>query len=161
MSKPEDVRSVASGVRLIAVFEALKGTLVLLAGFGLLALVHHDVQAFAERLVRHSHLNPARHYPRIFIEAAARTSDSRLRILAALAFAYAVIRLVEAYGLWHMKVWAEWFAIIAGSVYLPVEVYEVFQRLTWTRAGVLLVNLFIVAYLARVRLLSRRGRVPG
>ena len=161
MSKPEDVRSVASGVRLIAVFEALKGTLVLLAGFGLLALVHHDVQAFAERLVRHSHLNPARHYPRIFIEAAARTSDSRLRILAALAFAYAVIRLVEAYGLWHMKVWAEWFAIIAGSVYLPVEVYEVFQRLTWTRAGVLLVNLFIVAYLARVRLLSRRRRVPG
>ena len=148
----------ARGVRLIAVFEALKGTLVLIAGFGLLALVHHDLQAWAERLVRHSHLNPARHYPRIFIEAAGHTSDSKLRSMAALAFLYAAMRLVEAYGLWHMKVWAEWFAIIAGSVFLPVEVYEIFERPTWMRAAVLLGNLFIVAYLARVRLLSWRRR---
>ncbi len=158
VNPPEAEPGVARGVRLIAVFEALKGTLVLIAGFGLLSLVHHDLEAFAERLVRHSHLNPARHYPRIFIAAASHTSDSRLRTLAALAFLYAVIRLVEAYGLWHVKVWAEWFAIIAGSVYLPVEVYEIFRRLTWMRAAVLLGNLLIVAYLVRVRLISRKHR---
>jgi len=145
-------------VRLIAVFEALKGTLVVIAGFGLLSLVHHDLQATAERLVRHSHLNPARHYPRVFIEAASHTSDSRLRSLAALAFLYAVVRFIEAYGLWHMKVWAEWFAIIAGSLYLPLEVYEIFRRVTWMKATVLLINVFIVAYLVRVRLLSRRDK---
>ena len=159
MNKPEAVAGIARGVRLIAVFEALKGTLVLIAGFGLLSLVHHDLQATAERLVRQSHLNPARHYPRIFIEAASHTSDSRLRTLAALAFLYAVIRLIEAYGLWRMRVWAEWFAIIAGSIYLPLEVYEIFKRVTWTRAIVLLINLFIVAYLARVRLLSRDRQI--
>ena len=43
------------GVRLVAVFEALKGALVLGVGLGLLSLVHHDLQAVAERLVRHSH----------------------------------------------------------------------------------------------------------
>ncbi len=85
--------------------------------------------------------------------------DSRLRALAALAFLYAVVRLVEAYGLWHMKVWAEWFAIIAGSVYLPVEIYEIFRRVTWMRAAVLLINAFIVVYLVRVRLRSRRMHV--
>jgi uncharacterized membrane protein (DUF2068 family) len=144
------------GVRIVAVFEALKGALVLSAGLGLLSLLHHDLQAVAERLVRHSHLNPARHYPRIFIEAASHTNDSRLRSLAALAFLYAAVRFVEAYGLWRMKVWAEWFAIIAGSVYLPVEVYEIFRRATWMRGMVLLTNLLIVAYLVNVRLLSRR-----
>jgi len=148
---------IARGIRVIAVFEALKGVLVLSAGLGLLSLVHHDLQATAERLVRQSHLNPARHYPRIFIEAASHTNDSRLRSLAALAFLYAAVRFIEAYGLWRMKVWAEWFAIVAGSLFLPVEAYEMFRRATWMRGIVLLTNLFIVAYLVNVRLLSRRG----
>ncbi len=138
-------------------FEGLKGVLVLSAGFGLLSLVHHDLQATAERLVRHSHLNPARHYPRIFIEAASHLNDSRLRSLAVLAFLYAAVRFIEAYGLWLMRVWAEWFAIIAGSLFLPVEVYEMFRRATWMRGIVLLTNLLIVAYLVNVRLSTRRG----
>jgi uncharacterized membrane protein (DUF2068 family) len=149
--------NITRGIRVVAVFEALKGVLVLSAGLGLLSLVHHDLQAAAERLVRHSHLNPARHYPRIFIEAASHMNDSRLRTLAALAFLYAAVRFIEAYGLWQMRVWAEWFAIIAGSVYLPIEVHEIFRRATWTRGIVLLTNLFIVAYLVNVRLSSRRG----
>lgn len=148
--------AVARGVRVVAVFEALKGALVLSAGLGLLSLLHHDLQAVAERLVRHSHLNPAHHYPRIFIEAASHTNDSRLQFLAALAFLYAAVRFVEAYGLWRMRVWAEWFAIIAGAVYLPVEVYEIFRRATWMRGMIVLTNLLIVAYLVNVRLLSRR-----
>jgi len=148
--------NIARGLHIVAVFEALKGVLVLAAGFGLLSLVHHDLQAMADRLVRHSHLDPARHYPRIFIEAASHTDDSRLRSLAALAFLYAAMRLIEAYGLWHMRVWAEWFAIIAGSVFLPVEIYELFRRATWMRGLVLLTNLLIVAYLVYVRFWSRR-----
>jgi uncharacterized membrane protein (DUF2068 family) len=146
----------ARGVRVVAVFEALKGALVVGAGLGLLSLVHHDLQATAERLVRHSHLNPARHYPRIFIEAASHMNDSRVRSLAALAFLYAAVRFIEAYGLWQMRVWAEWFAIIAGSLFLPVEVYEMFRRATWMRGIVLLTNLFIVAYLVYVLLSNRR-----
>ncbi|HEV2064299.1 MAG TPA: DUF2127 domain-containing protein [Thermoanaerobaculia bacterium] len=146
----------ARGLRVVAVFEALKGALVVGAGLGLLSLVHHDLQATAERLVRHSHLNPARHYPRIFIEAASHMNDGRLRSLAVLAFLYAAVRFIQAYGLWRVKVWAEWFTIIAGSLFLPVEVYEMFERATWIRAIVFLTNLFIVAYLVYVLLSNRR-----
>ena len=154
---PLVVTEIAAGVRAVAFFEALKGTLVVVAGFGLLALVHRDLEDLAERLVRHSHLNPASHYPRVFIEAAANTSDSRLRTLAALAFAYSTVRFVEAYGLWKVRAWAEWFAIISGCVYLPVELYELVERATLIRAGVLVLNALIVAYLLYVRL-SRTGR---
>ena len=63
-------KSIARGLRTVALFEGLKGVLVFIAGFGLLALVHKDVQAIAELIVQHLHLNPARQYPRIFIEAA-------------------------------------------------------------------------------------------
>jgi Predicted membrane protein (DUF2127) len=36
-----------AGLRAIAVFEAAKGMVVLLAGLGLLSLLHHDVGALA------------------------------------------------------------------------------------------------------------------
>ena len=124
---------------------------MLLAGFGLLHYIHHDLQALAEELVRHTHLNPARHYPRIFIEAAGRTSDARLRTLAGLAFIYSAGRFIEAYGLWRLRAWAEWFAIVSGSVYVPFELYEIFRRPGWLRFIILLANLLVVAYLARVR----------
>lgn len=139
-------------------FEAAKGALVVAAGFGLLSLLHRDLQAVAERLVQHSHLNPAHHYPQIFIEAASRMNDSRLVLLAVLAFLYSTLRFVEAYGLWRMRTWAEWLAIVAGSAYVPIEVYEMWRHATWMRGFVLLTNVLIVAYLVRVRVQGRRER---
>ena len=84
----------ASGVRLIAAMEAAKGQVVLVAGLGLLRFVHADLEVIAEDLVRHFHLNPARRYPRIFLELADRLSDVRMWLLALLAFTYASLRLI-------------------------------------------------------------------
>jgi uncharacterized membrane protein (DUF2068 family) len=140
-----------SGVRTVAVFEGLKGVLVLVAGFGLLSLVHRDLEEVAEHLVRIIHLNPARHYPRIFIEAATHTDNNRLKLYAAIAFLYSSLRFVEAYGLWRSKAWAEYFAIISGSAYLPIEIAELVRKPTFLRAGVFIVNAIIVLYLIFVR----------
>jgi uncharacterized membrane protein (DUF2068 family) len=145
-------RVASLGIRAVACFEAAKGAIVLLAGLGLLRLVHHDAQALAAHIVRTLHLDPARRYPHIFLDAAARLSDPRLRLLAALALTYAVLRFIEAYGLWHLKAWAEWFAIVSGAVYLPVEAYEIVRHATGIRIGVFVVNAAIVAYLLYVRL---------
>jgi uncharacterized membrane protein (DUF2068 family) len=146
------------GIHLVAAFEAFKGLLVLVAGFGLLHFLHHDLQSAAEELVRHTHLNPAHHYPRIFIEVASRASPGRLRFLAALAFFYTTVRLVEAYGLWQLKAWAQWFAIISGTFYLPIEIFEIAKHVTIIRIAVLVVNAFIVIYLIYLRWQSRKER---
>jgi uncharacterized membrane protein (DUF2068 family) len=146
----------------VAVFEGLKGMLVFVAGFGLLSLVHRDVQGIAERLVEHLHLNPARHYPRVFIEAVSHVNDTELRTLAAFAGIYGIVRFIEAYGLWEKKAWAEWFAIISGSIYLPIEAYEIFEHATWMRVIVFLLNAFIVGYLLFVRKSIRAHHIePG
>jgi len=133
-----------STVRAVALFEAAKGALVALAGFGALSLVHHDAQRLAEQLVGHLHLNPAKHYPRIFIDAAAHLTDARLWVLATLAAAYGLVRFVEAYGLWRGRRWAEWFAVVSGGIYIPFELYELFQGVTWVSLGALVVNVLIV-----------------
>jgi uncharacterized membrane protein (DUF2068 family) len=151
-------------VRAVALFEAAKGALVVLAGCGLLALVHRDAQHVAESLVRHTHLNPARHYPRIFIDAAGRLTDYRLHLLAAGAFAYATVRLVEAYGLWRIRPWAEWLAIFSTGLYMPIEAYELWKRPTPARALIVVLNALVLALLLYVRFrvpeeeLHRRAR---
>lgn len=131
-------------LRAVAVFEAAKGTLVLVTGLGALSLIHHDVQRFAEQLVGHFHLNPAKHIPQIFIAAAANLTDARLWVLAVLAASYGLLRFVEAYGLWHERRWAEWFAAISGGIYIPFEIYELLQGDTWLSLGALAVNALVV-----------------
>jgi uncharacterized membrane protein (DUF2068 family) len=153
-----DERRVVTGLRAVAVFEAAKGLLVMLVGLGLFSLIHRDVEQVAESVVRHLHLNPARHYPRIFLQAAARLTDARLWILASGAFAYAVLRGVEAWGLWRARPWAEWLAILSGALYLPVELYEIVHRPTPLKAVILVVNAGIVAYVAYVRHAERHHR---
>lgn len=135
---------VARALRAIALFEAAKGLLVLLAGFGLLSLVHHDAQQFAECLLVHAHLNPASRYPGIFVDLAKHLTESRLLLMAAGAAAYAVVRFIEAYGLWHSRRWAEWFAALSGGIYIPFEVFELYERATWINAGALVLNAAVV-----------------
>ena len=144
-----------AGLRAVAAFEGLKGALVLAAGCGALALVHRDLQAVAENVVRHLHMNPASRVPRIFLEAASKTTDARLWGLAALAAVYAAVRLAEAYGLWNGRRWAEWLGAASGGLYVPVEVYEIARHVTVTRAVLLVGNVLVVAYLVRVLYVGR------
>src|SRR5215204_3460224 len=134
----------SSALRAAAVFEAAKGAFVLLAGFGLLSLVHRDVQGFAERLIAHAHLNPASRYPRIFVDLAGRATDRRLLTAAFAALLYSAIRFIEAYGLWRVRRWAEWFAALSAGVYVPFEVVELRGHFTWLVAAMLAANLMIV-----------------
>lgn len=135
------------GLRAVALFEAAKGALVLLAGCGAFALLHHDAQHAAELLVRHFHLDPASHHPRIFLYLAEQATPVHLWLLAIGALLYALIRFVEAYGLWRERLWAEWLAIVGGGIYLPIEVWELLKGITWPRIALFGVNLAIVAYL--------------
>ena len=136
-----------AGLRSIALFEAAKGILVLVAGIGMLSLVHSHVEDKAEQLIRHFHLNPASRYPRIFLDAAAGLTDSRLWLLALGALLYALFRFTEAYGLWYHKRWAQWLGVVSGSLYVPIEVYELFEGVSWPKLLVLVANLVIVVYL--------------
>jgi len=147
-------------VKSVALFEATKGVIVLLAGFGLLSLLHRDLRALALALVGRLHMDPSHHYASGFIEAAARTTDSHLWFIAALGFVYSAFRFVEAYGLWFVRTWAEWLALISGSVYLPLEVYEIYRHVTWIKIWALVANLIVVIAIALVLWRNKRVAKP-
>jgi uncharacterized membrane protein (DUF2068 family) len=146
------------GLRVVAIFEATKGLLVLFAGFELLAFIHKDLHLATEQLVRHLHINPARHYPRIFIDAANHLNDVQLWVMASSALLYSIVRFVEAFGLWRQRQWAEWFALLTGGMYIPIELFEIMRGVTWPKATVLTVNAAIVIYMAYVLYRSREKR---
>lgn len=136
-------------IRAIALLEAAKGVLIFSAGMGALSLMHHDVQRLADQLISHLHLNPANRHPGIFIEIAAQTTDDRLWLLGVSAAAYGTVLIVEAYGLWRSRRWAEWLAAVIGSLYIPIEVHELLQSANWFTFSTLLVNLFIVGLMVK------------
>lgn len=146
----------SKGLHVVALFEGAKGMLVLLVGFELLSFIHKDVHEAAMHLVKHFHLNPASHYPRIFLDLTGSINDARLWWMAIAALMYSVVRVIEAIGLWYRKNWAEWFAVLTGGMYIPVELYEAFHRLTWPKLTVLVVNLGVVGYLLVIMI--RNGR---
>jgi uncharacterized membrane protein (DUF2068 family) len=137
----------SGALRTVALLEAAKGVLVLLVGFGLLSLVHHDIQRIAEHLVSRAHLNPASHYPHIFLVLADRLTDTRLLLLATGAAGYSLIRLIEAYGLWRARRWAEWFAALSGGFYLPVEIYELYEHFHWLTVVTFSANVLVVTFM--------------
>lgn len=141
------IKTHSRGLHVVALFEGAKGLLVLVVGFGLLSFIHKDIHEAAMRLVEHFHLNPASHYPRIFLDLSERINDAKLWSMAIAAVMYFIVRMVEAVGLWLKKSWAEWFAVLTGGMYIPIEVFEVAQSVTWPRVSVLVINLGVVSYL--------------
>lgn len=158
MGKVKRTEHSKGGLHVVAIFEATKGLLVLFAGFGLLTFIHKDLHLAAERIVRHLHINPARHYPRIFIDAANHLDDVHLWAMAFSALLYSMVRFVEAFGLWKQQQWAEWFALLTGGMYIPVELFEIMRGVTWPKVAVFIVNLCIVGYMGYVLSRSRQSR---
>lgn len=146
MTRPAESASRRT-LKLVALMEAAKGGIVFGAGFGLLALLHRDVRRIAESLVTRLHIDPENHFAGIFLNAAARVTDARLWGLAGLALAYTALRWAEAWGLWFDRRWAEWLGVVSGAVYLPIEVYELWEKPGPVKAGTFALNLALVAYL--------------
>jgi len=144
-------------LRAIAVFEAAKGLAALAAGIGLLELLHHDIHRLAVALLWRFHLDPARPYPTLLLHYADLLSAIDLRTLAPVALAYIAVRFLEAWGLWKEKTWAEWLGALSGALYVPLEVAHLAHRPGAINAGVLLLNLGVVGFLA-FQLWMRRGR---
>jgi uncharacterized membrane protein (DUF2068 family) len=135
-------------LRSIALFEAAKGLLAIAAACGIISLRHTDLHVATDAFLLRHGIDPERHYTRLFIESVAKVTNHHVGQIAALAFFYALIRLVEGYGLWQGKHWAEWFAVISAGIYLPLEFQHFAHHATVLNAGVIFFNILIMVYLA-------------
>jgi uncharacterized membrane protein (DUF2068 family) len=83
---------------------------------------------------------------------------AKLHLIALALAAYAVLELVEAVGLWLQKRWAEYLTLIATTVFIPLEIYELSRGVSAFKLIALIVNLAVIAYLLWAkRLFGIRG----
>ena len=92
------------------------------------------------------------------VHHALRLNSRTLGYLAIGLAAYAIIEVVEGVGLWLLKRWGEYFAMVATSIFLPYEIYDLTVKFTVLRLLTFLVNLALVVYLVVTkRLFGVRG----
>jgi uncharacterized membrane protein (DUF2068 family) len=136
-----------TGMALIAGFKVAKGALLLLVGLGLLKLAHAEIATIFAQLLEALHLNadsPVLHSLVLKVDA---LQPQSVLLMTLVSTVYATLLLTEGVGLWFELSWAAYLTVISTSLLLPFELYEVVERITAVRIGVLLLNLVIVMYL--------------
>ena len=140
-------RSHHTGLAVIAVFKVVKGLLLLLLGLGLLKLVHAEIATLFSLLIEALHLNAdSRLIHELVLKVDALQPHSVL-LAGVVSLGYAAMLLVEGVGLWLELAWAAYLTVVSTSLLLPFELYEVIERVSMLRVGVLLLNLISVLYL--------------
>jgi uncharacterized membrane protein (DUF2068 family) len=85
-------------------------------------------------------------------------SPTTIKLLAIGLACYAAIEVVEGVGLWVGKRWGEYFAMVATSVGLPFEIYDLVNKVSTIGLILFAINLFLVLYLVITkRLFGVRG----
>jgi uncharacterized membrane protein (DUF2068 family) len=159
LHRPIDTRpdpQLRGSLRAVALFEALKGSLALLAAGGLFYYIPRDLRRVAVELVGRLHLNPGKSYPNVFVRILEDTSNAQLWAIASLVVIYAAVRFAEAYGLWRSRAWAEWLAAVSGAIYVPFELYELSRGVSWIKVAALVLNVTVVVLMSAA--LARRAR---
>jgi uncharacterized membrane protein (DUF2068 family) len=92
------------------------------------------------------------------IDKAFTLQSSRLQVFAVIVLAYAAVEGVEAVGLWYLRRWAEYLTFVVTASLLPLEVYEIVNRLSPLKIVAFVINVAVVVYLLYTkRLFGLRG----
>ncbi|MFL6591741.1 MAG: DUF2127 domain-containing protein [Luteimonas sp.] len=134
------------GLHVIALIEAVKGVLAIIAGSGLVILGPAPLQRWIHVLIARFQLDPEHGALALF---AAKISQGAVHLAAAAVVAYGLLHLFEAWGLWRARVWASWLGCVAAALYLPLDLYALWRHPGWPALAVLAINLVVVWVLAR------------
>jgi len=132
---------------LIAAFKLFKGVLLLAVGIGALKLLHKDVAEQVARGLDVLQVDPGNRYIHRLLEKLAFLDSRKLKELSVGTFFYSALMLTEGVGLSLGQGWAKYFTIIATSSLIPLELYELVNRVSLAKEIVLLINIAVVVYL--------------
>jgi uncharacterized membrane protein (DUF2068 family) len=95
-----------------------------------------------------------------YLKKAFQYSPTHLVHLGLVVLAYAALEATEMVGLWLAKRWAEYLTLVATSIFVPVEIYELTLGVSAFKIVTLIINLAIVFYLLWAkRLFGIRGGI--
>jgi len=130
-------------LRIVAIIDIIKGITILSVGLGILRAQSHVLEHGGQALLRLLDLDPTQGAAFRFIEFL-HAADLEHGLLMIFAAAYALLRFIEAYGLWFTRAWARWLGLISSGMYVPFELYYFVKSPGWTTLSVLSINLIVL-----------------
>lgn len=154
-------------LRALAIERWARGVILLLLGVGVLRLKSTQVslkQLFERDLkslkpfFNQIHFNVSDSSTIHSIEKVLNAKPSTLNLIAAGILFYGLLQIAEGIGLWSLKRWGEYVAVVGTTLFIPLEVYELVEKVSWLKITVLVVNVAAVLYLVlSKRLFGVRG----
>jgi len=154
-------------LRFLAVERFLRGLLIVVVAWGVWKFSNSQDavrRIFDENLTvfkpvtEHFHWD-LEHSP--IVDTVRKTFDykhSTLVYVAVALLAYALIEIVEAFGLWWGHSWAEYLTVVATAAFLPLEGYELTEHVSALKVCTLLLNIAAVLWIMlSKRLFGLRG----
>ena len=135
------------GLLLVGLFKYSKAIFFTAVGAGALNLVHKNVGDVMIHIVDALRLDGENRLVRALIDQAQLVDPHKLREAGTLSFLYAAVCVVEGTGLVLEKGWAEYFTVILTAMGLPWESYELLERFSVYKVGLLVINLAVLLYL--------------
>lgn len=149
-------------IHLISIEKTIKAMVLIVVGLKLLTLVDQDIHAWASDFVTRHGIDVGNRIVHAALQRLVGVTSGQMITFGVVALVYSVILLVEATGLWLQKRWAEYLTAVSTALLLPLELYEIYERFTWVRVAIFVINTFIVWYLAtRLRDEKVEDREPG
>jgi uncharacterized membrane protein (DUF2068 family) len=92
------------------------------------------------------------------IENVLHAKPSTLNLIGSGILLYGLLQIAEGVGLWSLKRWGEYLAVVGTTLFIPLEVYEIVEKATWLKVVSLAINVAAVLYLLLAkRLFGLRG----
>ncbi len=146
---------------LIAADKFFHALLFVAIGLGARRLLHKDIADQIILLAHHLHFDPESRFVDFVLDKASLLNDPALRRIGFVAFSYAGISLAEGIGLYLERAWGEFLTLAITASFLPLEVVEIFRRLTWIRVSLLTINILIFLYLLQLVIDRARHRAKA
>lgn len=147
-------------IELIAIFKFVKVAGLLAISFGLIKLLDPAVGQKMQSWIFALSESSAHPYILKALVQVTSFSGRQIQSFGVIALFYATLYMIEGIGLWHQSRWAEYLTVIASATLIPLEIYEIYRRVTIPRVGALVINVIVVLYLIyRLRHEDERSRI--
>jgi uncharacterized membrane protein (DUF2068 family) len=137
---------------LIGIFKLVKAFLLIVAGIGVVKLLHDGTADTVGHWIRVLRVDPDNRYIHGTLTRIFRVTPKQLKELSVGTFIYAGLFATEGIGLLLRKRWAEYFTVVTTGGLIPLEIVELARHFSVTKVVVTVINVLIVWYLvARLR----------
>ena len=125
----ERIKKRAPTLYAIIVLKIVKGLLFVGLAVTLYTLSDNNLPDEFRSLLQHLKLNPERRFFADLAIQVGQLTEKRVVLAAVGTLVYSLFSLVEGTGLMFRVSWAGWMAIGESAFFIPIEVYEILNRL--------------------------------